>query len=250
MHGTQEASGPPSKGPVPHDVHRDHERPSSVASKRHREWDDEPHPKKHANDENRARMDDHRHRRPSTPSTRDVYQRSPEIQRYQEQHRQVEEQRRAEESRRAEEPRRQEEAARHANDNYHPSEAAHHPPAHSLPAQLPPMQGPAHDSPIQQNTATKDFQPKEERPRAEHPAPPAAPAQPNEPERAARKMDVDEDYDDSGEDDKKLASAPAPSAAGPPSNGNVVGPDVKSSTPSNAGANGFSGPAPKTESVS
>jgi general transcriptional corepressor CYC8 len=40
-----------------------------------------------------------------------------------------------------------------------------------------------------------------------HPAPPVT----NEPERAARKMDIEEDYDDSGEEDKK----PGRTASGP-----------------------------------
>ncbi|KAF4332345.1 putative TPR-containing protein, partial [Fusarium beomiforme] len=66
-------------------------------------------------------------------------------------------------------------------------------------------------------------------------------APPTEPERAARKMDVDEDYDDSGEDEKKATivtngSGPS-SAAG----------DAKTSTPANAGVNGVSGAVTKVE---
>lgn len=75
-----------------------------------------------------------------------------------------------------EEPRRME---------YHPSEAAHHPPTHGMPGQLPPMQGGG--------------------------PPPPPPPQVHEPERAARKMDIDEEYDDSGEDEKK----PVRPASGP-----------------------------------
>lgn len=70
-----------------------------------------------------------------------------------------------------EEPRRME---------YHPSEAAHHPPSHGMPGQLPPMQ--------------------------QGPPPPPPP---HEPERAARKMDIDEEYDDSGEDEKKVPHPPS-----------------------------------------
>lgn len=73
-----------------------------------------------------------------------------------------------------EEHRRMEEQRR--MDVYHPSEAAHHPPAHNMPGQLPPMQ---------------------------------APPQLNEPERAARKMDIDEEYDDSGDEKKAIVSGPA-----------------------------------------
>lgn len=68
---------------------------------------------------------------------------------------------------------------------YHPSEAAHHPPTHGMPGQLPPMQQ----------------------------GPPPPPQQ-HEPERAARKMDIDEEYDDSGEDEKKPRPASGPSPAG------------------------------------
>lgn len=68
---------------------------------------------------------------------------------------------------------------------YHPSEAAHHPPTHGMAGQLPPMQGP-----------------------------PPPPPQAHEPERAARKMDIDEEYDDSGEDEKKIIhSASGPGSA-------------------------------------
>jgi len=53
-------------------------------------------------------------------------------------------------------------------------------------------------------------------------------------------MDVDEDYDDSGEDDKKAVltngSAPAPGSA-----------DGKTTTPTSAGVNGSSATATKTE---
>lgn len=94
-----------------------------------------------------------------------------------------------------EEPRRME---------YHPSEAAHHPPAHNMPGQLPPMQ--------------------------QGPPPP-----PHEPERAARKMDIDEEYDDSGEDEKKV---PHP-VSGP---GSTTG-ELKNTSPTGMMANG----GPKVE---
>lgn len=88
------------------------------------------------------------------------------------------------------------------------------------------MQGLVHDGPGPANPPPKEY-PQDERSRMDHPSAAAhtQPAHPqaqamNEPERAARKMDVDEDYDDSGEDDKKAVivagsgSAPNASAAG------------------------------------
>lgn len=65
---------------------------------------------------------------------------------------------------------------------YHPSEAAHHPPS------LPPMQT------ITQPSPSAPAPPQEE----QRPPPPPQPAPAYEP--AARKMDVDENYDDSGDD--------------------------------------------------
>jgi general transcriptional corepressor CYC8 len=59
----------------------------------------------------------------------------------------------------------------------------------------------------------------------------------NEPERAARKMDVDEDYDDSGEEDKKANAGPG-SASGP---GSANG-EMKNGTPTSASINGLIGP--------
>ncbi|CAJ2511642.1 Uu.00g072670.m01.CDS01 [Anthostomella pinea] len=241
----------PPKGPMGPELHRD-DRPPSVAAKRMREWEDEPSMKKPANDENRLRMQDIGHRRPSTPP-RDPYRRSPDAHRFEE--RRMEEQRRAEDQRRAEEMRRAEEL-RHANENYHPSEAAHHPPAHAMPPNhLPPMQqqgpgpmqgpspiGPSpmqgliHEAP-QPSPAAKEYTQDERR--LEHP--PASAPQMNEPERAARKMDVDEDYDDSGEEEKK--PVPAGPTSGP---GSATG-DMKISTPTSASINGMMGPIPKTE---
>ncbi|RYP56785.1 hypothetical protein DL769_009852 [Monosporascus sp. CRB-8-3] len=236
----------PPKGPLVPDFHREHDRPPSVASKRLREWEDEPAIKKPANEENRARMEDVRHRRPSTP-LRDPYRRSPDAHRFEEQRR-LDEQRHAEEQRRVEEMRRADEQ-RHANDGYHPSEAAHHPPAHAMPNHLPPMQqgpsslqGALHER-LPPTPAAKEY-PQEERPRIDHPPAPAAPPQVNEPERAARKMDVDEDYDDSGEEEKKVSGGPA-SGPGPASAA-----ELKTSTPTSAGGmNGLMGPTPKTESA-
>ncbi len=187
----------PSMPPEP-GMHRD-DRPPSVGPKRMREWEDESSAKKPASEEARARMDDIRHRRPSTPPHEPYRRNSSEARRFEEQRR-VDEQRRMEEIRRSEE-----QQQRHSND-YHPSEAAHHPPTHGMSSHLAPMQsGPSqipshmHDGPLSGGPDPKDY-PQEDRKRLEHPPPPPSL---NEPERAARKVDVDEDYDDSGEDDKK-----------------------------------------------
>ncbi|KAK5997032.1 General transcriptional corepressor ssn6 [Cladobotryum mycophilum] len=222
---------PPPSMPEPPTQRMD-DRPASVGPKRMRDWEEESAAKKQANDENRVRLTDMGHRRPSTPP-RDVYRRnSSEV-------------RRVEDQRRAEEPPRRQEEPRHKTENYHPSEAAHHTQNHSVggPSHLPPMQqgpspmqGPVHDKPQPVPT------PKEERAPTEQPPPPRpAPPVPSEPERAARKMDVDEDYDDSGEDEKKTAALT--NGSGPSS----ASAELKTSPPTSAGVNGASGPTPKTE---
>lgn len=229
-------SGPESGVPLPPQpgmpadaaLHREHDpRPGSVGPKRMREWEDERDVKKPVTDETRVRMEDVRHRRPSTPPRLEPYRRnSSEARRFDE--RRMEDARRAEEQRRADEQ-------RHANEAYHPSEAAHHPPSHSGPAHLPPMQqGPSpmqglmHEGPGPQAGL-------EER-RMEHPPAAHAPII-SEPERAARKMEVDEDYDDSGEEDKKAGVA---SGSGSAATG-----EIKTGTPTSAGMSGMMGP--KTE---
>jgi hypothetical protein len=107
-----------------------------------------------------------------------------------------------------------------------------------------PMQGVIHESPAQGVPGLaqpKDY-PQEDRARNENPPAPApVPPQINEPERAARKMDVDEDYDDSGEEEKKI-NVGAPSSGPASASG-----ELKTSTPVNSGMNGLMGPAPKTE---
>lgn len=130
------------------------DRPPS-AMKRAREWEAETGPsKKIANDESRARLDDQAARRPSPPgripssTPRDFHRRSTsEIRR---------------------------ENERQANENYHPSEAAHHP--HALPQQIPSMH-------TMFDTAKDE--------RKEHV------------EQAARKVEVDEDYDINSDEEKR-----------------------------------------------
>lgn len=222
-------------------LHRENDRPPSVGPKRMREWEDEPAVKKPASEENRARLEDLRHRRPSTPPREPYRRNSSEARRFEDQRRMEDQQRRADEQRRADDMRRAEEHQRHANDSYHPSEAAHHPPSHSLPGQLPPiqqgptpMQGIVHEG-AQPGPASKEF-PGDDRQRMEPSQPPHPPAA-NEPERAARRMDVDEDYDDSGEDEKKNGAVSGP-ASGP---GSASG-EIKTATPTSAGVNGMAGP--------
>lgn len=153
------------------------DRPAS-AMKRTREWEQEPPSKKPANEETRARLDDHPARRHSPPgrieTPRDRYRRS------------------------SSEIRRENE--RRANENYHPSDAAHHP--FSLqphPAPLAPQQAPQPQQ-IPSMHSIMDM-PKQE-PRKEVVEP------------AARKVEVDEDYDNNSEDDKRTAAVPKASPNG------------------------------------
>lgn len=83
---------------------------------------------------------------------------------------------------------------RRFNDGYHPSEAAHHPP--SLPSI-----GPAQTLP----RMTETPKPKQDRPEHHEPA--------------ARRMDVDEDYDDEGDDAKVSAAKPEHESPRNPTNG-------------------------------
>jgi general transcriptional corepressor CYC8 len=231
---------------------RDGERPASVGPKRMREWEDEqPSMKKPASDENRARMEDTHHRRPSTP---EPFRRSSSEARRAEDQRRMEDQRRVDEQRRAEDQRRVEDQRR-ANENYHPSEVAHHPPMGLQPNHLPPMGGPpgppgppagvhtpVHELPP---PAPKEYAVDErerERERLDHPPPPPPVG---EPERAARKMDVDEDYDDDGDEDKKGGIVSA-TRSGPGSSSG----EAKATSPSGVnghGANGVVNGGPKVE---
>jgi len=195
---------------------RGDDRPIS-AMKRGREWESEGPVKKQANEENRARMDDQISRRASPPARMP----SPgEMQR-----------RSSSEARR--------EDARRANENYHPSEAAHHPP--TLPSiqnmpphpssgpNLPPMaeasvpasNGPP-SAPPSAHTPVKEELPRHEAPSSHEPP--------------ARKMEVDEDYDDEADDDKKAVAAAQGSPNGnstESANGNGLASNGRPGTPSN-----------------
>ncbi|KFY44385.1 hypothetical protein V494_01498, partial [Pseudogymnoascus sp. VKM F-4513 (FW-928)] len=207
-------------------------------------WEDElpPVQKKPASEENRAHMNDVHHRRPSTPPREPFRRNSSETRR---------------------------EDQRRANENYHPSEAAHHPLTHSVPTstQLPPMQPaatPTRESLPPPPSVGKDYPmvdaPVERRSPQQLPPPPPPPAQaqpqppqpqqatPSTPvqapavaeERAARKMDVDENYDDEGEEEKKAPSANGAPPSAPGSAGGAPA-EGKTESPSSASANGGSG---------
>ncbi|TQW03091.1 transcriptional corepressor Cyc8 [Cordyceps javanica] len=205
----QTGPGAPSAAAPEVAAQRQEERPPSVGPKRMREWEDEGVVKKQANDENRARLEDSKHRRPSMSPKEGFRRPSPRG-----------------EERRVEEPRRADESG--PKNDYHPSEAAHHHPQHNVTGtQLPPMQAsaPADAAPEKAQTTVI---PKEET--TETNSAPRAPAT-SEPERAARKMDVDEDYDDAPEDDKKAVATNGSKAGSTTEEG-------KPSSPSSAGANG------------
>ena len=154
------------------------ERPPS-AMKRVREWETESMPsKKVANEENRARLEDHLGRRPSPPgrmgSPRDR-------------------QRRSSSEVRREEARRED--IRRANENYHPSEAAHRPPTLPSIQNMSSMHGMSEGS-------------RDERKEQIEPA--------------ARKMDVDENYDDDGEEERRNPGSGG--VRNSPQNGTMNGP--------------------------
>ena len=135
-----------------------------------------------ANGETRSRMDDHIYRRQSSPPDRKPTPRQrPSPPRGRQPPSPIRHPRDSSEVRREEQ--------RRADENYHPSEAAHHPPT------LPSM----HQQPQPQVQAQEHLPPisdtgRDERNREAY-------------ESAARKMDVDEDYDDEGEDEKRLGGS-------------------------------------------
>ncbi|KAL2015911.1 hypothetical protein VTK56DRAFT_4549 [Thermocarpiscus australiensis] len=245
LNGAEPGVALPGQAGMPADamLHREHDqRPPSVGPKRMREWEDEREAKKLVTEDARARMEDMRHRRPSTPPRLEPYRRnSSEARRFDE--RRMEDARRAEEQRRAEEMRRVDDQ-RHGNEGYHPSDAAHHPPTHSVSTHLPPMQqgGPSpmqnlmHEGPAPQpGPVPKEYQAGPEERRMEHPSAAHA-SMIGEPERAARKMEVDEDYDDSGEEDKKGGIV-----SGSASGSNSATGDMKSGTSAGSNMNGMMG---------
>lgn len=199
------APAPPSAIAAAEMAAREREDRPASAMKRAREWEAEAGPsKKIANEESRARLDDHQVHRHVTPPN---HMPSPgEAQR-----------RNSAEAKREEEHR--------ASENYHPSEAAHHPPTlpsiqhmpqHPPGSNLPPMtegSTPASNGAPGGPPAAAQMPVKEEPSRGEQP-----PSQ----EPAARKMDVDEDYDDD-DDEKKARARGSPPGHGASSNGAMSG---------------------------
>lgn len=184
------------------------DRPPS-AMKRGREWGDsgEGAPsKKIANEDNRIRQDDQLSRRVTPP--RDIHRRS------------------------SSEARREEQ--RRANENYHPSEAAHHPPTlpsiqtmpHPSGNSIPPMSEVPQSSSNPPSAGAAATSVKEEGNRKEQ-----APLH----EPAARKMDVDEDYDDDAEEEKRAGTGPKGSPHGSAAaNGNHTNGNTGSAKPESA----------------
>ena len=150
---------------------RDRDDRPATAPKRHREWEENDHvnPKAPTNDEKRQKLEEPHSRRPTPPHRMS----SPQVPRHS--------------PKATPDPRR-------FNDGYHPSEAAHHPPS------LPSMTA---QPPLPRMSET----PKQERAeRPERPEP--RPERPEHHEPAARHVDVDEDYDDEGEEAKPTAAKP------------------------------------------
>ncbi|KAL9037413.1 MAG: hypothetical protein Q9180_003729 [Flavoplaca navasiana] len=123
-----------------------------------------------ANDETRSRLESHRHRRPSPPDRKpSPPRRGPSPPRGRQPSPPLSHQRAASEARHEEQ--------RRADEGYHPSEAAHHPPTlPSMQQQPPPL--------VDHHPASGESVRDERRETYEA---------------AARKMEVDEDYDDEGE---------------------------------------------------
>ncbi|QIW97335.1 hypothetical protein AMS68_002853 [Peltaster fructicola] len=156
----------PTSAPAAHHTEQPQERSGSAAPKRMREWEDD-------------------HNAVKKPQTEESRSRLDEIK----MHRPSPPQKVAtppihspSEVRRLDEAR--------PSSTYHPSEAAHHPPP-ALPS-------------ITQPSPPRNSAPPQEEARAQPPAHTPQPPAAYEP--AARKMDMDENYDDSGDDEKKSAT--------------------------------------------
>ena len=154
--------------------------------------------KKPANGDNRGRLEDHHYRRgspterPASPRERMQRRSSSEIRR---------------------------EDQLRANENYHPSEAAHHP--QILPSiHAPPEQ--QQQQQHQQQQQPQQPQQQQQQQQQQHLPPMAEVARDERREAfepAARKMDMDEDYNDEIEDDKRMAGSGghnSPQQRGPP----------------------------------
>ncbi|KAI4203295.1 MAG: hypothetical protein LQ350_001992 [Teloschistes chrysophthalmus] len=168
---------------------RDHreERPAAGFKRSYEpEEDYKPLHKNPANNNSRSRLEDYHHRRPSPPDRKpSPPRRGPSPPRGRQPSPPVRHQRNSSEVRR--------EDQRRADESYHPSEAAHHPPAlPSMQQQGPPLSAPGPVSAGEQHSSIADGARDERRETFEP---------------AARKMEVDEDYDDEGEDDKRVGGS-------------------------------------------
>ena len=187
------------------------ERPASPM-KRAREWETEGPSKKYASEENRARLDDrmfHQHHHMTPPQHP-----APSPAEIQQQHAAA-----------AAAEARQQEEQRRANESYYPSEAAHHPPIlpsiqhmqqTHRPSSLPPIESsiPASNGattgPPSVHSHIKSESLRGEQQLAHEPA--------------ARKMNVDENYDDDDDEKKAIISRGSP-------HGSIAGPSGSQSKP-------------------
>lgn len=141
---------------------------------------DEDHKMAHkypSNGETRRHLEDQHHRRPSPPDRQPSPRGRPDSARGRQPSPRIRHRHSSSEARHEEQ--------RRADENYYPSEAAHHPPTLPSMQQQPPPQ-PEHLPPVGENTRDDHREAYES---------------------AARKMDVDEDYDDEGEDEKRGANS-------------------------------------------
>lgn len=156
------------------------DRPSTSFKRTHESDEEHKTPNKSiANGESRSRLEDHRHRRPSPPDRKLSPRPIPSSARDQGSPRERQTTPPTRHSRNSSVARRDEQ--RRVDDNYHPSEAAHHPPS------LPPIQQQQQKELPPATTGYDDV--RDERKDAY--------------EAAARKLNVDEDYDDDPEEEKR-----------------------------------------------
>ena len=164
-----------------------HDRPIAGFKRGHESDDDYKFPNKHpANGESRSRLDDYHHRRHSPPErySSPGLKRSPPSGRPQSPYGRPASPPISRHSRSSSAARRED--RRRADETYHPSEAAHHPPTLPSMNQAPvePPQTPASEVGREERRDTY--------------------------EAAARKMEVDEDYDEEGEDQKRKEERNSP----------------------------------------
>ncbi|THC89743.1 hypothetical protein EYZ11_010808 [Aspergillus tanneri] len=180
------APPPPSAITAAEAAARDREDRPTSAMKRGREWEAESGPtKKVASEESRARLDEQVTRRVTPPnrmpSPGEMQRRSSSEVRREDQHR--------------------------ISENYHPSEAAHHPPTLPSIQHMPqhPSGGPSLP-PMAESSVSGSNGPQSGPAPAQTPVKEEATRSEQVLEPAARKMDVDENYDDD-EDDKRVSAA-------------------------------------------